>query len=59
MRTGEFRHNKTTSAKVADEAPEDRIRYSRHGREDGRGRDGDVADRDVPGETHMFSLASR
>src|ERR1700722_6742258 len=59
VRAGEFGHNETTSAQIADEAPENCIGYPSHGGQDGRGRDGDVANGDVSRETHKYSLTSR
>src|SRR5579872_172555 len=41
---GELGHDEATSAQIADEAPEDSIGDSSHGREDGGGRDRDCAD---------------
>ena len=59
MRAGEFGHNKTTAAEIADESPENSIRDAGHGRQHGCRFDRQVADRKVSRETHSYSLTSR
>ena len=43
MGTGELGHDQSAAALVADQAAEDRVGDSGHGRQHGRGRDADAA----------------
>ena len=58
VRARKFGHNKTASAEIADEAPENGVGDAGHGGEHRRGRDGNVPDVEIDsGNSHnQFSV---
>ena len=57
MGTGELRHDQAATSQIPDKAAKNRVRNARHGRQNSRGIDRNVADHNASRKTHTFSLA--